>query len=423
MRLFNDQSNPTIWKALIAAKFNGISIDVVTGADAEGVLHKHPLEGKSPVLETEHGTIFEANAIARYVARLGKNKLYGSSTHEIGLVEQWIEFSASEIDLPAAVWVYPILGYISNNEDATEKAKGDIRKALDILNRHLLANTYLVGHRITLADIVVSMSLYYLYKKVLDPSFRRPYANTTRWYTTVVNQTEFRGVIGEVQLNVAMEVAVEGAHPTPQQQPTEKGGKKEKQQQPPAQPKKEKAKPAKEETNDEEEEEENYEDKPKGKNPLDLLPPSKFILDEWKRKYSNEDKRSAALPWFWQNFDPEGWSIWICDYKYNDELKKLFMTMNLVSGFVQRLEKLRKYGFGTILVFGQESTKLALGCCFLVRSQEMPKEMTECDDVEHYSWRKADPNDSATRDLINDFWAFDDKFAGKEFHGEGKVFK
>lgn len=27
--------------------------------------------------------------------------------------------------------------------------------------------------------------------------------------------------------------------------------------------------------------------KPKAKNPLDLLPPSKMILDEWKRLYSN----------------------------------------------------------------------------------------------------------------------------------------
>ncbi|MCI49783.1 elongation factor 1-gamma 3, partial [Trifolium medium] len=27
--------------------------------------------------------------------------------------------------------------------------------------------------------------------------------------------------------------------------------------------------------------------KPKPKNPLDLLPPSKMVLDDWKRLYSN----------------------------------------------------------------------------------------------------------------------------------------
>jgi hypothetical protein len=29
--------------------------------------------------------------------------------------------------------------------------------------------------------------------------------------------------------------------------------------------------------------------KPKSKNPLDLLPPSKMVLDDWKRLYSNTE--------------------------------------------------------------------------------------------------------------------------------------
>jgi hypothetical protein len=32
--------------------------------------------------------------------------------------------------------------------------------------------------------------------------------------------------------------------------------------------------------------------KPKVKNPLDLLPPSKMILDEWKRLYSNTNTKT-----------------------------------------------------------------------------------------------------------------------------------
>jgi len=35
--------------------------------------------GKVPVLETPDGPVFESNAIARYVARLNNNTLYGSS--------------------------------------------------------------------------------------------------------------------------------------------------------------------------------------------------------------------------------------------------------------------------------------------------------------------------------------------------------
>lgn len=41
--------------------------------------------------------------------------------------------------------------------------------------------------------------------------------------------------------------------------------------------------------------------KPKTKNHLDLLPPNKMILDEWKRVYSNTNSnfRVAAIKGFW----------------------------------------------------------------------------------------------------------------------------
>ncbi len=72
----------------------------------------------------------------------------------------------NEIDLPAAVWVLPILGVIPNNANATQKAKGDVRKALETLNKHLLSRTFLVGNRISLADIIVAFSVYRLYELV-----------------------------------------------------------------------------------------------------------------------------------------------------------------------------------------------------------------------------------------------------------------
>ena len=55
-------------------------------------------------------------------------------------------------------------------------------------------------------------------------------------------------------------------------------------------------------------------------------------MDEFKREYSNKDTLTEALPYFWKNFDKENFSIWYCEYKYNDELSKIFMTANLVNG-------------------------------------------------------------------------------------------
>lgn len=55
-------------------------------------------------------------------------------------------------------------------------------------------------------------------------------------------------------------------------------------------------------------------------------------MDEFKREYSNKDTLEVALPYFWKNFEKDNYSIWYCEYKYNSELTKIFMTCNLIGG-------------------------------------------------------------------------------------------
>lgn len=416
LKLYGEKENPSTWKILIAAKYNDVKIETPAfnvGVDnkSQEFLEKSPA-GKIPVLETPNGSIFETNAIARYVARQGKNVLYGKGAFEAGLVDQWIDFAVSEIDLPAAVWVYPILGIIGNNPLATQKAKGDVRQALNILNKHLATRTFLVGERISLADIAVATSVLRLYERVLDPAFRKQLVNVNRWFTTVVNQPNFLAVHGEIKLCQKMEVAPDVAE-EPKKEVKKEAKKEQKQEK-----KQEKPKPKKEA---EEDEDEFAEKEEKKKNPLDDLPPTKFNLDEWKRTYSNNDTRTVAIPYFWQNYDPSGWSLWFGEYKYNNELEKVFMTANLLGGFVQRLDRLRKYGFGSLIIFGEEP-KLSIGLCFLVRGQVLPAEMTECDDCELYNWKKANVDNAGDKELVNDYWAWEGNFGGKKFN-QGKMFK
>jgi elongation factor 1-gamma len=50
--------------------------------------------------------------------------------------------------------------------------------------------------------------------------------------------------------------------------------------------------------------------------------------------------------------DPEGYSLWFCDHKYNDENTVYFVTMNKVGGYLWRMDLWRKYAFDKMLVVG-----------------------------------------------------------------------
>nr|AGM32605.1 elongation factor 1-gamma [Coptotermes formosanus] len=77
-------------------------------------------------------------------------------------------------------------------------------------------------------------------------------------------------------------------------------------------------------------------------------------MDDFKRCYSNEEE-SKSIPYFWEKFDAENYSIWLGEYKYNDELQKVFMSCNLITGMFQRLDKMRKNAFASMCLFGTDN--------------------------------------------------------------------
>jgi elongation factor 1-gamma len=129
---------------------------------------------------------------------------------------------------------------------------------------------------------------------------------------------------------------VYGKEPSPIEKPKEyvpekKEAKKPAAAAPAAAPAKKEKKPAAKDDDDDDEPAAAAE--PKAKHPCELLPKSDFVLDEWKRQYSNLDT-PKALEWFWANHKPEDYSLWLVQYKYNDELSKVSVLSRVVSHFL-----------------------------------------------------------------------------------------
>lgn len=235
---------------------------------------------------------------------------------------KWMSYANSEIITAIGGWFRPLIGRIPYNKKNVEDSAQAALKNVGVLEQHLLTNTFLVGERITLADLFTAGILGRGFQYLFDKQWRASFPNVTRWYETVYHQPIYAAVVGKFQL---IDEAIKYQPPSKKDTPAEK--KKEKDQ--PA--KKEAPKPKAREVDDDDEEEEVP--APKPKHPLEALPKPTLVLDDWKRKYSNEETRDVALPWFWKNYKSEEYSLWKLDYKYNDELTKVFMTSNLIGIF------------------------------------------------------------------------------------------
>lgn len=408
--------NKNAWKALIAAEYCGVKVELVKEFQM-GVSNKTPEflkmnpMGKVPVLETPDGSVFESNAIARYVTKLNpENSLFGSSPIDYGHVEQWIDFAALEIDANISKWLYPRYGFAVYLPPAEEAAIAALKRALGALNTHLASTTYLVGHSVTLADIVLTCNLVMGFGRILTKSFTSEFPHVERYFWTLVNQPNFSKIIGKLEQAESIPPLPSVKKPA---QPKETAKPKPKDE-----PKKEPEKPKVEEAPEEEA------PKPKAKNPLDSLPPSKMILDEWKRLYSNTKTnfREVAVKGFWDMYDPEGYSLWFCNYKYNEENTVSFVTMNKVGGFLQRMDLARKYAFGKMLVIGSQPPYKVQGL-WLFRGKEIPKfVMDECYDMELYEWTQVDINDEAQKERASQMIEDHEPFEGEDLL-DAKCFK
>jgi len=419
-KLHTDAGNFRAFKILIAAEYCGVDIEVVdTKAPPTG-----SVMNKLPELEVVgSSSISNSNAIARFISKMRADaELTGATVLDSAQVDSWMDFSAFDIELSASVWFYPVLGFTPFNSKASEKAKADLAKALKTLDTHLATRTYLVGNKISLADITVSTSLVYPFKFVADPKYRGQFPNVMRWFDTCVNQPHFSAVIGSVVLASKENTTAIGTGDAVAA-PAKKQEKKEKKEKAPKAPKADKPKEEKK-PKAKKEKEEDLSPPPdvapvkKPDHPFKIMDkekPSPFSMDTWKKTYSNCAEYSDAMNEFYEKFDAEGWSLFRGDYKYNDELKVLFMSSNLIGGFIQRTEEIRKWLFGTCTIRGTEGDQMKITSFFLIRGQSI-QPLIECnDDAECYTWTKlTTPISEADKKTLFDYWCSDGPLDGEE---------
>ena len=124
-------------------------------------------------------------------------------------------------------------------------------------------------------------------------------------------------------------------------------------------------------------------------------------------------------------FDPECYSIWKAEYKEDLANYLPFMCNNLVGGMMQRVEKMNKYGFGSVCVFGEKPNCQIHGI-WIWRGQDLIFELNEDWNVDapSYKFTKLDPNAESTKTAITEFFKWEGAFEGIDGElKDGKIFK
>ncbi|KAG8532109.1 uncharacterized protein KY384_003746 [Bacidia gigantensis] len=418
-KLYTRDGNPRSIAIRAVAQANKLDIEEVEEDIRKGPLSTEYLKinklGRIPSFVGADGyELTECIAIAIYITSQNeKTSLLGKTKQDYASIVRWMSLANSEILPCVGAYFRPILGQDPYNKRNVDEALKSTNKIAKVLDEHLLVHTFLVGERITLADLFTAGILSRGYQYIFDKQWREDHPNVTRWYDTVKNQPMYSSVAPKIDY---IDEALKNQAP-----------KKDKEEK----PKQEKApkaaaapKPKAKEVDEEEEEEEEAKPAPKPKHPLEALPKPTLVLDDWKRTYSNEET-PVALKWFWENYNPEEYSLWKVDYKYNEELTQTFMTSNLIGGFFARLEASRKYIFGCASVYGKSNDSVIQGA-FVIRGQEALPAFDVAPDYESYDFTKLDSSKSEEKSFLENMWLWEDgvKVNGKEYPwADGKVFK
>jgi len=418
-------------KILVAAQYAGAQIEPVhldhKILKETDLLKKNPT-GKIPILETETGTLWESNAILRYVAGLNPAlNLAGSDNWKQGQVAQWLEWETNELEPPLHQLSVTAYGWLeaSNNPHLT-RAAGEAIHSLQILDKHLKLNTFLVGNTITIADIAVASLLVNPMKFFFEETHRKQFSSITRWFNTISSQEPFKRVWGKVHLCVKpllklviQEAGHAHAHGKEEEKKdakkakadlkaekiekkAEKVEKKAEKAEKSEKPKAEKA-PEKKEKEAADEEDDAPKDKSE-KNPLDALPPSPFNFYDFKTLFVNAPNKKDAVDEFFKQFDAKGYSAYYVEYiKAEGEGKVLYMTNNLMGGLLQKLEHFRKYAFAVHGVYGEEPN-LEIRGIWVWRGDGIPFEIKDLDSFEYYKWNRLDLSKEADKKKLEEYW-------------------
>jgi glutathione S-transferase len=145
-------------KHLLLAKGLNFEEVKVYPNQTEAYLKIHPL-GKVPALETPKGIIVETDVLMRYIDKQDGESFFPSDDFERARCEEIMKMAEIYLELPARRLSGEVLLGLPRNESAFKEARPLMQKGLEALNKLCSCSPYLMGEKMTAADIFLRYAL------------------------------------------------------------------------------------------------------------------------------------------------------------------------------------------------------------------------------------------------------------------------
>lgn len=315
-------TNPFECASVLAGKYSEldyetVELDIVEDAEE---IKKLSHFGQLPVLATKEGNIWQSGAISRYFADNGKNKTLRGTGSYAAQVDQVIEFINNNVK--------DILAIKGKKAGKLEVKAAETQ--FELLNSFfenvLEVNTYLVGDRFSLADLVVFCHYRWHFVHGWEPEERSKIPNITRWFLSVASQKKVKDTLGEHKLKEKKEVKIE----------------------------------------------------------------SKFNMEEWKRFYmNNKPEDSIKYFWDNLDVKCNSVWISTFKYNEDNKGLDLFIVNNKVAGIQQRAQEFHKIAFAVMAVVGEESAP-EITMLWVWEDKRVPQSYQDEIDYPLFDWQRCD---------------------------------
>jgi glutathione S-transferase len=200
LRIWGRLSSINVRKVVWAAQEVGVTFDHINAGGEYGLVNTAEFTSMNPnqmvpVVDDGGFRLWESNVIVRYLAaRYGREGLYPEALSERFDAERWMDWQQTTLN-PAGRQAFIQLIRTSDRErDAAAIAASvsAMEPLLGLLNEHLSGSGFMLGDRLTIADIPIGCEVHRWWGLPLK---RPALSHLERWYAGLLQRPAARGVL------------------------------------------------------------------------------------------------------------------------------------------------------------------------------------------------------------------------------------